>query len=460
MEVKAFGKRDQIGYLFGNLAGDFTFTLCSGFMLKFYTDVMSVDAYIVGILMMVAQVLDAFTDIGMGQLVDRTEATKDGKFRPWIRKIAGPVALTSFLMYASWFQNMGMTFKIVWMFVTYLLYCSIFYTMIIIPYGSMASAISNDPVDRAKLSNWRHIGGTLAMTFINVIMPIAVYYVNEDGQEIFSGTRMSIAAFCFSVAAFVLYMCCYYMTTERVKVPQTSHKFNFKDFADELLKNRAMIGIILMILLQEAANSGFHGMSSYIFPNYFRSAASQSVSSVMETIITLVIACFVVHLVAKIGKKEVTIVGACISAATLFLALVVHTGNVSVWLLFYAFVTLGLALINPMAFALVTDIVDDTEVRTGKRVDGAIYGFYSFARKFGQALSSGIRGIMLSVIGYTAATAFDNDVVNNIYNVTCIVPMIGFALMALVVAVVYPLNKKRVEENVAILESRRGEKGE
>ena len=247
------------------------------------------------------------------------------------------------------------------------------------------------------------------------------------------------------------------MTTERVQIPQTTKKFNFKDFADELLKNRAMIGIILMILLQEAANSGFHGMSSYIFPNYFGSAASQSVSSVMETIITLVIACFVVHLVAKIGKKEVTIIGSIIAAATLFLAFIVHTGNVMVWLFFYAFVTLGLALINPMAFALVTDIVDDTEVRTGKRADGAIYGFYSFARKFGQALSSGIRGIMLSIIGYTAATAFDTEVVNNIYNVTCLIPMVGFALMAVVVGVVYPLNKNKVEENVAILKARRGE---
>lgn len=161
-EVRPFGFRDKIGYMFGDFGNDFTFVLSSTFFLKFYTDVMGVSSAIVGILMMVAQLLDAFTDIGMGQLVDRSPRQKDGKFRPWIRRIMGPIALTSLLMYASWFSDMNMTFKVVWMFVTYLLYGSIFYTAIVIPYGSMVSAITDDPVGRTQLSTYRHVGGTLA----------------------------------------------------------------------------------------------------------------------------------------------------------------------------------------------------------------------------------------------------------------------------------------------------------
>lgn len=160
--TRPFGMRDQMGYLAGNFAGDFTYTLCTGFMMKFYTDVLGVSAGIVGLAMMIAQVLDAVTDLGMGQICDRSPTTKDGKFRPWIRRIAGPVSLISFLMYASWIKGAAMPVKIAWLFVTYLLYSSVFYTMIIIPYGSMASAMSNDALDRTKLSNWRHIGGTSA----------------------------------------------------------------------------------------------------------------------------------------------------------------------------------------------------------------------------------------------------------------------------------------------------------
>ena len=78
--IRPFGWRDQLGYLAGNFAGDFTFTLCSGFMMKFYTDVMVVSAAGTGILMMFAQFADAFTDLTMGQICDRSK-TDEPEYR-------------------------------------------------------------------------------------------------------------------------------------------------------------------------------------------------------------------------------------------------------------------------------------------------------------------------------------------------------------------------------------------
>ena len=82
-QVRPFGMRDKIGYMFGDFGNDFTFILSSAFMLKFYTDVMGIGAGVVGMLMMAARFLDAFTDITMGQIVDRSKPGKDGKFHPW-----------------------------------------------------------------------------------------------------------------------------------------------------------------------------------------------------------------------------------------------------------------------------------------------------------------------------------------------------------------------------------------
>lgn len=79
---RPFGMKDKIGYAFGDFGNDFTFMLSSMFMMKFYTDVMGVAPAIVGVLMMVARFVDAFTDVTMGQIVDRSKPTKDGKFRP------------------------------------------------------------------------------------------------------------------------------------------------------------------------------------------------------------------------------------------------------------------------------------------------------------------------------------------------------------------------------------------
>ena len=92
-QVKPFGIKDKLGYLFGDFGNDFTFILSSSFLLKFYTDVMGVEAAVVGIVMMVARFVDAFTDVAMGRICDRSKHTAHGKFKPWIRRMCGPVIL-------------------------------------------------------------------------------------------------------------------------------------------------------------------------------------------------------------------------------------------------------------------------------------------------------------------------------------------------------------------------------
>ena len=132
-KIRPFGMRDKIGYMFGDFGNDFTFILSSSFMLKFYTDVMGIGAAVVGMLMMAARFIDAITDVTMGQIVDRSKPTEDGKFRPWIRRICGPVAISSFLIYQSGLAGMPYWFKVGWMIVTYILWGSIFYTAVNIP---------------------------------------------------------------------------------------------------------------------------------------------------------------------------------------------------------------------------------------------------------------------------------------------------------------------------------------
>ena len=60
---------------------------------------------------------------------------------------------------------------------------------------------------------------------------------------------------------------------------------------------------------------------------------------------------------------------------------------------------LGMYFLTMQCYALVTDVIDDKEVRTGNRDDGTIYGVYSFARKLGQAVAGGMSGWVLTAIG-------------------------------------------------------------
>ena len=250
---------------------------------------MGVSAAVVGTMMMAARLLDAFTDVTMGQIADRSRGNKKGKFAPWLLRMCGPVAVSSFLMYASWFAEMPMTFKIIWMFFTYLLWGSVFYTAINIPYGSMASAISAEPKDRTALSNWRTIGATLAATVIGVVLPLVVYYTDENGNAVLSGTRMSIAAFWCSVGSVICYLLCYFMVTERVKAETTKQKFSFMGLIGSLIQNRALIGIVVSALLLLLSQLSLSNMGAYIYPNYFGDVKGLSLASLIGTAVTLVL---------------------------------------------------------------------------------------------------------------------------------------------------------------------------
>ena len=457
-KVRPFGIADKMGYAFGDVGNDFTFILSSAFLMKFYSDVMGVGVGVVGILMMVARMVDAFTDVAMGQIVDRSKPTKDGKFIPWIKRMAGPVAVASFLMYATWFQDMPMAFKIFWMFFTYILWGSVCYTGVNIPYGSMASAISPDPKDRASLSTWRTMGATVAGMVISVVLPLVVYYTDANGNQVLSGTKMAIAAGTCSVLAVLSYIICCALTTERVKVEQKTEKFSFGHLVKSLVMNKVLIGIVLASICLLLAQLTSQGMMTYVYPNYFKNTTAQSMAGVVTLPIMFILAAVTTPLSEKFGRKALALFGSLLGGGTMLIAYFMHITNPWIFIGIYSISSIGLGLFNIIIWAMITDVIDDTEVQTGQRSDGTIYAVYSFARKMGQAASSGLVGGLLTLIGYSSATAFDPEVAEGIYMITCIAPAIGFISVAVVLMLLYPLGKKRVDENVRILAERRAKR--
>lgn len=455
--ARPFGMRDKLGYMFGDFGNDFTFILSSSFMLKFYTDIMGISASVVGLLMMAARFIDAITDVTMGQIVDHSKPTKDGKFRPWIKRMCGPVAIASFLIYQSEFAGMSTTFKTVWMVVTYILWGSIFYTSVNIPYGSMASAISEKPEDRAALSTWRTIGSTLASTCIGVGVPL-VAYVTVDGNTVLSGVRMTTIAGVFSVYAIICYILCFNLTRERVTMTANDEKVDLGKLIKSIFTNRSLLGIIVAAIFLLLAMLCMQSMANYVFPNYYGNTVAQSLSQLIGSIAILAIcAPFATRLSNKFGKKEVSATACFLSTIVWIICYIVRPSNVYVYVAFYILAFTGLGFFNTLVWAMITDVIDDSEVKNGVREDGTIYSVYSFARKLGQAFSSGLVGTLLTMIGYTAETAFETEVVNGIFNISCLAPALGLALVGLSLAFLYPLSKKQVDKNCAELARRRGQ---
>ncbi len=468
LSTRPFGMRDKLSYACGDIANDFTFMLMSTWMLKFYTDIMGVSSALVGALMASARILDAFTDVGMGTLVDRTDPddSKFGKFRIWMLRGCIPCAFLGFMVFGGGvISEAALGAKIAWMFVTYLLWGSIFYTSVNIPYGSMASAVTGDPTQRTALSSARNIGAIIANLGIGVAGPLVVYYQNAEGNQVLSVSKMIAFAGVCAVLAVVFYMICIFGSVDRVYIPPVKKADPEAGVEKEkntsligLLKDKALLLLIVstvfMLMTQMTQNS----MAGYIFPNYFGSTVAQSAASMIGCVVMIAISAFAPTISKKFGKRELGIVsmfGGAIIYLIMFL-MRISQGNVWTYVVFNTLGYIALGAFSAICFAMIIDVIDNAEVKTGKRDDGKYYGVYSFARKLGQALSSLLAGGLLSLIGYTETTAFTTSVVNGIYSVTTLVPAIGFALSGVFI-VLYPMKKKIVDENAKVLKARRAD---
>lgn len=458
--IRPFGMRDKLGYMFGDFGNDFTFILSSSFLLKFYTDVMGIEAYIVGIVMMAARIVDAFTDVAMGRICDKSKMTPVGKFKPWIRRMCGPVAIASFLIYQSAFASWPTTAKIIWLAVTYILWGSIFYTSINIPYGSMASAISPEAGDRQSLSTFRTMGGLLAGVIIGAGVPMLAYTKDVSGNPILDGGKFTIIAGVFSICAVICYLLCYHLTTERVKAEPVAKDGEGDSIADLLKRaftSRSLLSIIVASIIMLLSQLTMQQMAGYVYPNFYKSAEAQSASTMFMMGGMIVAGALAKPLATRFGKAEVAVVSNLLATVVNVVLFFVRPASVWAYAGFQFVAWLGLGVFSMVSWALITDVIDDMEVKNHVREDGSVYALYSWARKLGQAASSGLTGALLSIIGYTEATAFEPSVTLGIFNISVIVPAIGFGALAAVLWFWYPLHKKTVDANIAELKARRGE---
>ena len=459
MILRPFGVRDKVGYMLGNVANDFTFIFASLYLQVFYTDVLGINAGLVGTMFLISRIVDAFTDTAMGRICDKTKATKNGKFRPWLLRACGPVALASFLMYQTWAVNLSMTLRIVYMFVTYLLWGSICYTCINIPYGSMAYVMSDEPDHRSSLSTFRGVGSMIPQILVGVVVPMFLYTTLEDGTKVANASMFPVIALVMSIAAAACYIICYFLCTERVKLTEESKSVSFADTLKALAGNRALIGISLVFICYLGAQMLNQTINNYIFKDYFGDTMGLSVMNAAGFAPALLLAPCAVPLARKFGKKELGIFASILGTVAFGALFLMRTTNMWLYTIVNIVGLLGFGLFNLIIWAFVSDVIDDQEVRTGNRDDGTIYAVCSFARKVGQAIASALGGWSLGWIGYVEGSLSGQTeaVKDGIYNIATLVPMILYLAVGICLIVIYPLSKKKVAENTAVLKERRGQ---
>ena len=448
--MRPFGMRDKLGYLFGDFGNDFFFLLVSSFLMVYYTDVYGISPGFVGVLFLIARLWDAVADVTWGRFIDTREPGKNGKFRPWIFRMSFPLVFTGVLMFVH-IPGMSTGFYEAYAFVTYIVWGTL-YSTVNIPYGSMASVITNDPVERASLSTYRTIGATLAGLIINAVGPLIVFVDNKADANGFL-----MAAILFGILSISCYMLCYKLTTERIVAPAgCAEKMDLKKTMKGLVKNKPLISILFVSLMFMMNMMLVGAVNVYLFKDYFSSAATLSLVSIAQTIAVLMVAPFVKTLTVKFGKKEMSIVGLIIASATYFLLFFLKDISAMTFVYISFIGQIGYALFNTVIWAFVTDVIDYQEYLTGMREDGTVYSVYSFARKVGQALAGGIGGFAIAAVGYDATLETQTPAaLDGIHTLATLVPAFVYLACLLILVFFYPLTKKRLSKMVEDLAAKR-----
>ncbi len=456
-QAPPFGIRDKIGYMFGDFGNDFSFIFASNYLMVFYTKVLGFGGFVVGLLFMGARIVDAFTDVTMGRIVDHMQPAWDGRFRPWIKWGCVPVAVASTIMYLYLVRDWAYWAKLVYVVITYLLWSSFCYTAINIPYGSMASVISPDVKDRASLSTFRSIGASLAGLVIGVLVPLFVYQTDEAGNQVVIPVAFTVTAVVFGFLSVGCYLLCYFLCRERVSFEKKEgHKESVGRMLAGLWKNRPLLSLVCAALVLLLATLLGQTMNNYLFLDYFKNTKALAVLNVISIAAVLVLAPFVSKIAVRFGKKEAGALGMLGAGIVYVLLYFLKVKSIPLFLGLLFLGTVGVGLFNLIVWAFITDIIDYQEVATGKREDGTVYAVYSFARKVGQALAGGLGGFVLTAIGYVSEAPMQAaEVSQRIYTVATLVPGVCYLVVFLIMKFYYPLSRGEVERNTAILQKRR-----
>lgn len=449
-QVKSFNMGDKIGYALGDFGCAAFFAFVSSYLMVFYTDVLGISAAAVGTLFIVARIWDAINDPIMGALVDKVGTSKHGKFRPYVVKFGLPMVVVGILAFTA-IPSLPESMKLPYAYVTYILF-GMLYTAVNIPYGSLASVMSNDPDERTALSTFRNIGSIGANLLVMFFVPKVIF--NAQGAVTAEG--FMTCAVVLAVISSISFFLNFRLTRERIIHKVNKNKKNIGQTLKGLVKNRAFIGVALASFTMMAGMLTVSALNVFLFKDYFKAPKLTALGGMIGMLASFVIIPFAGVIVKKLGKKETSVLGALISSVTYGGMLFIPNLTALVYIVLSFVAGLGTGLINTIIWALVGDAIDYQEYITGERNEGTVYSSYSLARKLAQAISGGIGGFALSILGYQSGVVEQSASVGvGIKNIAIGGAAIGYILTALILIFVYNLSKKKVAEMNKVLEERR-----
>ncbi len=398
---------ERFGYGLGDYAGNLSYSAISAFLLVYYTNVVGASAAVAASIIAVSKIFDGITDLVMGHIVDHTRS-KWGKARPWIARLAVPMAVSTVLMF-SVPAGINERVQIVYMFLTYNLVSTIFFTGINVPYATMQGLMTTNQYERGLLGNFRMLLATAGTMTINTfVLKMTTFFGGGDPYSQFGWTiTFVLLMIAFTAITFFTFYSCKERVVQEV---QEGTSLDLKDFVmglKDLLINKYWVLMVINLFMMYLMMSTFFGSGVYFAQynmgdaKYFAPIAN---ALSMAQIITMFLTPFIMK---KLSKQQLMILGSCISAVGFLLT------GFSVEPNFIIFVSvlkgIGFGCSAATMFGLLQDAITYGEWYTGRGAAGMGNAASSFTFKIGSGVGTAILGWVLSAGGFNAANAVQTE---------------------------------------------------
>ncbi len=451
----------KIYYGFGAVANGAKSNGFNYLLLFYYSQVIGMPADLVSIGILIALVFDAVSDPLVGYISDNFHS-RWGRRHPFMYAAGLPVAVAYYFLWSppDWDQNSLFLY-----FVCMAVLIRTLITFYEIPATALVAELTDDYDQRTEMMSFRYFfgwWGGLTMAVLNYLV-----FLPEDkgGLEYVAGWSN------YGLTASIIIFISIYVSaigTHRhipyLKKPPAKTLFSMRKTATELketLSNRSFFALFISALLQAVAAGVATSLSIY-FSRHFWELTSTEIGYMnlpyfLSAFIALMLAPFVSrHLGKKVGGMLV--LGTAFGMAPMpyilrVLGLFPENGTDTLFWTLMVFNTVEVTLIimsSSLIAAMIADVVEDSEVKTGRRSEGIFFAANSFAQKAVNGLGVVVAGQILAIIQFPTQAKPGEVPQGTLFDLAYIyVPVILFFYMfALIVLSLYRINRADHSENL------------
>jgi len=432
----------RAGDYFGDSLGQFALNCMSGLvgqLTYFYTDKVGLAAGVVATLFFISKVIDAFTDLIMGSIVDSTPKGKE-RYRPWLLKAGIPAAVLTVLLFTV--PPIGDFGKLAYMFITNILFTAVLYTAIALPYASLQVVRTNSQEERGTMGTFRAAAGYVSgMVIVMTIIPITNALGGTQSAWIKYGTVM---------AALILlsFLICY-KTSRETADPDAAKALDpanqeeptsFKEAIGKLFRNKYWVMILILNLCANITYGLANSSGTYYCKWIYGDDNLIGILGAVGMIPTILGFVLITPMIKKLGVTNTLRVSFAMGAVSTALRLInpTHFWYNTVLGCIGSFANIPMMCVLGVMTAM---SIDYNEYKFGKKMIGYSQSVNGFGCKIGNGLGASVVGWLLALADYNNMTTLTTAGRQAIYGFNIYVPLVLWIVM-LVFAIKFDLEAK------------------